>query len=240
MVRVVKIAATPDPEWLVCLAARGDYMDEPPWEKSRDEVMRRARGKTLDQKMELLIKKLMLMGHWGPFEHPAITFGISNMSRVTLAQLTRHRIVSFDIQSARTVSLKDLRLRDMTRPPSFALDAVKTRDGGVHKIKLSKEDREQLVSSFWQSELELYAKLVAGGVPKEDARYVLSLAIPVHGTMTVNARSLMHIIAIRSFGDAQWEIRDLAAQLMGIAKAWMPITFRIFEGMMKDRRILAP
>ncbi len=58
--------------------------------------------------------------------------------------------------------------------------------------------------------------------------------------MTVNARSLMHIIAIRSFGDAQWEIRDLASQMLRIAKEWMPITFRLFEKKLRSRDIIAP
>ncbi len=79
------------------------------------------------------------------------------------------------------------------------------------------------------------------GVPREDARYLLPTATPVNGTMTVNARSLMHVIAIRSFGDAQWEIRDLVAQMLAIAKEWMPITFRIYEErIMRKRGVLAP
>ncbi len=216
-------------------------MKDPTWTKRFEEVMKPIEGETIDEKVENFIAQLMMAGHWGPFEHPTITFGIQGMSRVTLAQLTRHRIATFDIQSGRFVNLRNLTPDDMVWPPSFTLDSVRTRDGGVREITIPGEDREKLVRRVWQEAIEAYRKLVSGGVPKEDARYLMPAATPVNGTMTVNARSLMHIIAIRSFGDAQWEIRDLASQMLAMAKEWMPFTFGTYEKrLMSKRGILAP
>ncbi len=240
MVRVRKVAATPDPERLVCLAARGDYMKDPPWTKTFEEVMKPIKGETVDEKIENFLAQLISAGHWGPFEHPTITMGIERMSRVTLAQLTRHRLASFDIQSGRFVSLKSLRPDDFVWPPSFSADEVRSREKGVRKISMSTEARGKLVRQVLEDAITAYRKLVEAGVPKEDARYLMPEATPVNGTMTVNARSLMHIIAIRSFGDAQWEIRDLASQMQVIAEEWMPITFRLFQEKRKRRDILAP
>lgn len=240
MVRVRKVVATPDPERLVCIAARGDYLKDPPWTRSFEEVMKPIKGETVDEKIENFLAQLIMAGHWGPFEHPTITLGIEGMSRVTLAQLTRHRLASFDIQSGRFVSLKSLKPEDFVWPPSFSADEVKSRERGVKKITMPAEEREKLVGRVLEEAIAAYRKLVEAGVPKEDARYLMPEATPVNGTMTVNARSLMHIIAIRSFGDAQWEIRDVASQMYDIAKEWMPITFRLFQKKLRSRDILAP
>lgn len=238
--KVRKVTATPDAERLVCLAARGDYMKEPPWTKAFAEVMKPIPGDTEEEQVAHFIAQLMNAGHWGPFEHPTITLGIEGMSRVTLAQLTRHRIASFDIQSGRYVSLRGMEPEDFVWPPSFTGQEVKAREGGLRKIDLPREERERLVRDAWRGTTEAYDRLVKAGVPREDARYLLPLATPVNGTMTVNARSLMHIIALRSFGDAQWEIRDLVGQMLAVAKEWMPTTFELFEKRMKRRDVIAP
>ena len=44
------------------------------------------------------IERLMNMGHESTFEHASFTFGIEGVSRVLLAQLTRHRLASFSVQ----------------------------------------------------------------------------------------------------------------------------------------------
>ena len=53
------------------------------------------------------IEKLMKMGHESVLEHVSFTFGIEGVSRVLLAQLTRHRIASFSVQSQRYVSYEN-------------------------------------------------------------------------------------------------------------------------------------
>ena len=45
------------------------------------------------------INRLIAMGHESIFEHASFTFGIEGVSRVLLAQLTRHRLASFSVQS---------------------------------------------------------------------------------------------------------------------------------------------
>ena len=56
------------------------------------------------QDQTAFIDKLMNMGHESIFEHASFTFGIEGVSRVLLAQLTRHRLASFSVQSQRYVS----------------------------------------------------------------------------------------------------------------------------------------
>ena len=56
------------------------------------------------QDQSAFIDKLLNMGHESIFEHASFTFGIEGVSRVLLAQLTRHRLASFSVQSQRYVS----------------------------------------------------------------------------------------------------------------------------------------
>ena len=238
MVKAVLVRATEEPEWLVCQSARGDYSNTPPWNMSLNELMKPIKGNGLDEKKRTLLTRLFLAGHWGPWEHPVITFGIEGMSRVTLAQLTRHRIASFDIQSQRYVKMDG---ENYEVPPSITAEEIVSRKGGRRKLDLSPEARLEFFDRAMDRAHQTYELLVSLGIPEEDARYVLPNAQTIHGTMTVNARSLMHIIALRSFGDAQWEVRALVNQMLEIAKEWMPITFGLFEQkLMKQRSTIAP
>ena len=47
------------------------------------------------------------IGHESPIEHASFTFGIEGVSRSLLAQITRHRIASFSVQSQRYVAESD-------------------------------------------------------------------------------------------------------------------------------------
>jgi thymidylate synthase (FAD) len=237
VVKVVVVRRTPDAEWLVCEAARGDYMQVPPWTVSREEMMKPVKGDSLEEKKTNLIRLLMDMGHWGPFEMPSITFGIEGMSRVTMAQITRHRLASFDIQSQRYCKMS---ASNVMTPPSITAEEVISRKGGRKKIEMPPADRLWIYESALAQSAEAYKRLVQAGVPVEDARYVLPNAQLIHGHMTANARSLAHIIALRSFGDAQHEIKDLTSQMLNLAKDWMPITFSLFEERMKKRDVIAP
>ncbi len=238
MVKVVTVRRTGEPEELVCTTARGDYFPTPPWQHTFEEVMEPIEGDTLEEKKENFIEYLMLAGHWGPFEHPVITLGIEDMSRVTLAQLTRHRIASFDIQSGRYARMK---MERFNIPPSFHAEEVVSRKGGKEQIKLGEDVRFEAWNSLLHHAFEVYDMFREAGIPVEDARFILPEGISIHGHMTVNARSLMHIIALRTLGDAQWEIQDLTNQALERAKEWMPLTFSLFEKrLMNKRTTIAP
>lgn len=44
-------------------------------------------------------RRVIGMGHESVLEHASFTFGVEGVSRVLLAQLTRHRLASFSVQS---------------------------------------------------------------------------------------------------------------------------------------------
>jgi len=90
--KVKILTHTPEPEKTVAAAARLCYSNSGPLEIM--ENMSR-------EKIEKFLNKLISMGHLSPIEHVSFTFGIEGVSRTLLAQLTRHRIASYSVQSLR-------------------------------------------------------------------------------------------------------------------------------------------
>jgi thymidylate synthase (FAD) len=76
-----------------------------------------------------------------------------------------------------------------------------------------------------QVTMEMYDGLVENGVKKEDARYILPNATTTNIVVTMNARELLHFIELRSSPRAQWEIRELAQDMLKQLKEVAPVIF---------------
>mgnify|MGYP002797536425 FL=1 len=94
------IAHTNEPEKTVAAAAKLCYSDA--------HIETLLEGLT-PEKTAAFLQKLSDLGHASPIEHASFTFGIEGVSRTFLAQVTRHRIASFSVQSQRYVRLEDFR-----------------------------------------------------------------------------------------------------------------------------------
>ena len=130
-------------------------------------------------------------------------FEIEGCSRVTTHQLVRHRVASYDQESQRF--------------------SAATREGAVTPPSI--RSNEAAMEAYGEGLKAVYAafeRVVAAGVPKEDARYILPNAIKTKLVMTVSARSLMHIVWQRTALQAQWEIRELASTLHSLAREATP------------------
>jgi thymidylate synthase (FAD) len=136
-------------------------------------------------------------------DHVVYMFEIEDCSRVTTHQLVRHRAASYDQESQRfSAAIKE----GVVVPPS-----VQSRDA-------ARKAFDDALESVYSS----YEKLVAAGVPKEDARYILPNGIKTKIVMTINARNLMHVVWQRTTLQAQWEIRELASSLLNLARDATP------------------
>ncbi|XGI84671.1 FAD-dependent thymidylate synthase [Halorutilales archaeon Cl-col2-1] len=240
---VALLESTPDPEEVACRAARNDYMTEWVVDKSFDEVMESVDGDTIDDKKETLIHHLMRRGHYGPFEHPQATFSVKSMSRVCMAQITRHRHASFDVQSLRYTVPGRGDIDDpedveeyVVVPPSVTAEEWKSRETGMVEFDVPPDERKHRFLETCYDDFETYFDLIDDGVPAEDARFVLPQATKVNVVFSINARGLMHIFDMRAAGDAQWEVREMSEEILELAKDWMPTTFSFYESEMKDRK----
>lgn len=95
MAKVALIAYTPQPEQTVAAAAKLCY--------SAADVEHIMDGLT-EEKTARFVEMLSEIGHESPIEHASFTFAIEGVSRAFLAQMTRHRIASYSVQSQRYVA----------------------------------------------------------------------------------------------------------------------------------------
>ena len=95
MALVTLLAHTPQPELHVAAAAKLCY--------SPSSIDKIKEGLT-EEKVASFVDMLSEIGHESPIEHATFTFGIEGVSRALLAQITRHRIASFSVQSQRYVA----------------------------------------------------------------------------------------------------------------------------------------
>ena len=240
---VTLLEATEDPEDTVCKAARNDYSAEFVGGQSLAATMETVEGDSIEDKKETLIGHLLDHGHYGPFEHPQITFAVKGVSRSCMAQITRHRHVSFDVQSMRYVAFDDVDPEDVREGEMVVVPPSATDPDWVgrnqSKGDVSEEEVEQRAEIFRDTvanAVESYQDLLDLGMPPEDARFVLPIGTKVNMVMSMNARMLMHVADMRAAADAQWEIRGLTEDLLDIAADWCPITFDYYEREMKNRK----
>ena len=88
------LSAPKEPETVVAMAARLCYSGA-----DIDDLHEKVSEKDQDG----FIRRLTEMGHMSPIEHASFTFGVEGVSRALLAQISRHRIASFSVQSQRYV-----------------------------------------------------------------------------------------------------------------------------------------
>lgn len=182
----------------------------------------------LRAKVLALLERLLRRGHWGPFEHANATVGLENVSIQTERQLTRHRHITFDVQSLRYVDVSDT--HSVTVPKALQDSSHATRHGAVDMDDADRVRAKCTYRDAVQSDGEAYEELLDLGVPQEDARTVLGLNTQINLTMTANLRSYLHIMNIRAeAGDAQWEIRGMGQMLEDELREWAPATMYLFD-----------
>ena len=151
------------------------------------------------------------------------------MSRSLLAQITRHRIASFSVQSQRYVREHGF---EYVVPPE--IDKI---PAAREQFIRAMEDDQRTYEALTAALMEGYVKeLLEQGVPEkqvaagrrsaiEDARYVLPNACTTRIVMTANARSLRNFFRLRCCNRAQWEIRALAEEMYKLVYAVAPTLF---------------
>ncbi len=237
------LEATDDPEEVICRAARNDYMSEFNADLDFEEAMAGIEGDGLEEKQRTLIGHLLDHGHFGPFEHPQATFAVEGMSRSCMAQITRHRHVSFDVQSMRYVSFDEVDPEAVEEgalvvtPPSVTDPDWVGRNQSTGAVdEETRERREAVFRRSVRQSVEDYQELLELGLPPEDARFVLPIGTGVNVVMSMNVRMLMHVADMRAAADSQWEVRGMTEELLGLAAEWCPITFDHYEREMKGRK----
>lgn len=166
-------------------------------------------------KQAQFVSKVMESGHDSPLEHVSFTFAIEGISRACTHQLVRHRIASYSQQSQRYVDGSDF---DYILPPSIER---------IPEAKKRFEAFAQEVGSAYRDIKNMLEDAGRGAKAKEDARFVLPQAAASNIVVSMNCRSLLHFFELRCCQRAQWEIRGMAQQMLGLCKNVLPEIFAL-------------
>lgn len=219
--KVTLIAHTPEPERTVAAAAKLCYSPA-----DLDTVMYHL----TPEKTRSFLTMLGELGHESPMEHASFTFGIEGVSRSLLAQITRHRIASYSVQSQRYVRENHF---DYVLPPQIeaepearaefiaAMEAAQASYERIAAILTEKRRAEYLARGMEEKAAARAAEKTA----IEDARFVLPGACDTKMMVTMNARALHNFFRHRCCARAQWEIRECARQMLALVLPVAPTLF---------------
>ncbi|MFZ7133575.1 MAG: FAD-dependent thymidylate synthase [Eubacteriales bacterium] len=220
--KITLLSYTPNPEKIISAAAKLCYS-----KSGIEDIMVGLN----DEKINSFLNQLMDMGHASPIEHVSFTFGIEGVSRSLTHQLVRHRVASYSQKSQRYVT-----------EGQFGY-VIPTEIEGIEeakKIFIASMEKDQqtydaLVQILKEKHVKVYReklkdeKKVQGMAEKsaiEDARYILPNACETKIIATMNARELIHFFNHRCCERAQWEIRELAFQMLKLVRKVAPTVFK--------------
>ncbi|PKM79366.1 MAG: thymidylate synthase (FAD) [Firmicutes bacterium HGW-Firmicutes-13] len=217
------ICHTPEPEKIIASAAKLCY--------SRVGVEEIEKNLTPENTQKFL-KLLLDMGHESPIEHVSFTFAVEGVSRALSHQLVRHRVgCSYSQQSQRYVKLEQF---DYIIPPSInavpeareifikAMDEDQEEYNRLVEILLDKHKKAALAQGVKEEE----ALKIAEKMSIEDARYVFPNACETKVIFTMNARALFNFFEQRCCERAQWEIREMATEMLKRVRNTAPVLFK--------------
>lgn len=155
-------------------------------------------------------------GHESLIEHASATFEISGISRACSHQLVRHRLASYSQESQRYVSMDE---PEWVVPPAIAADP----------------EALNVWERFTDEVRQAYRRLRERGIRKEDARFVLPNAAATRIIVTMNFRELRHVFRVRISPHAQWEIRQVAVQMLEAVYPHAPSVFGDLRAELRER-----
>ena len=180
----------------------------PDAEKTMAYIARVSNPKNQDnQDFAKLIQYCIKNEHWSVFEQAYMTLQIET-NRGIAAQILRHRSFTFQEFSQRYADSTQLGNIPI---PELRRQDTKNRQNSLSDLpnEISNEFQTRIKIQFAES-VKLYEEMIASGVAKECARFVLPIATPTRIYMTGSCRSWIHYINLRSGHGTQKEHMDIA------------------------------
>ena len=158
--------------------------------------------------------------HWSVFEQSFMTLQIET-NRGIAAQILRHRSFTFQEFSQRyadSAQLGNIPLPELRRQD------FKNRQNSIPDLPNELKQRfNTKIAAHFKDASDLYEELLAEGIAKECARFVLPLATRTRIYMSGSCRSWIHYIHLRSAHGTQEEHKNIAQNCKSIFKQSFPI-----------------
>lgn len=153
---------------------------------------------------EAMVDFVYKSGHHSILEFATVHFHIEGVSRALTHQLVRHRIASYAQRSQRYVTENNF---EYVTPPSIAKD--------WNYLTFYEEFMEKVQNDY--NTLVKFFK-----IPAEDARFILPNATCSNIDVSMNFREFMNFCHERLCMRAQWEIRQMAKEMVECVVAVAP------------------
>lgn len=187
-----------------------------------------------DGRAQGLINYLMRDRHGSPFEHNSMTFYVQAPIFV-FREFMRHRIASYNEESGRY-----RQLRPVFYVPGPERNLVQVGKPGAYDYLPGSAEQTELVQSearrIATEAFQAYRRMLAAGIAREVARIVLPLNIYSSMYVTLNARSLMNFLSLRTKREGsrfpsfpQREIELAAEKMEEFFAELMPLTYAAFN-----------
>ena len=181
-----------------------------------------------------LINYLMRDRHGTPFEHNSLTYFVSAPIFV-FREFMRHRIASYNEESGRYRELEPV-----FYVPGPERNLVQQGKPGAYEFVPGSAEQHRIVTEQTKSACEAayvaYQEMLAAGIAREVARGVLPVATYSSMYVTLNSRSLMNFLSLRTKRSdstfpsyPQREIEMVADLMEAKWQQLMPLTYSSFE-----------
>lgn len=181
-----------------------------------------------------LIKFLMQNRHGSPFEHGSLVYRISAPIFVW-REFMRHRIgISYNEQSGRYMEMEPI----FYIPPTTR-DFVQSGKPGAYSFGPGTREQWEIMMDTLAGSYDLawhnYQHQMKFGIAKEVARMCLPVGIYSTAYVTMNPRSIMHFLSLRTKHESSkfpsypmWEINQVANQIEVLFNGLFPLTHQAF------------
>lgn len=185
---------------------------------SVSEVLKESESKTYDQNIKT-IKRICKMGHDSITDHDYCVFKLENVTPIIEQIIIEERFSSFTIKSRREVNFSQ---------SGFYVPEFRDESGRIHK---SNNNLRQIYLEHAKRLFANYENLLAQGITKEDARFILPYSFYSNIVMGVDAHTLKDMII--KFTKTKYaklsEVKELGCKLYQIAKENMPYLIDIID-----------
>ncbi|MFC0675527.1 FAD-dependent thymidylate synthase [Brachybacterium hainanense] len=216
-----------------CSAQDGDVVFAARVSTQGEQTLALAGGEATDRDRGL-IRYLMRDRHGSPFEHTSFTFYVEAPIFV-FREFMRHRIASYNEESGR---YRELRPVFYVPGPGRAL--VQVGKPGAYEFEPGSPEQHAAVDAAVReqsaSAYAAYRDMLATGVAREVARTVLPVNLFSSMYVTMNARSLMNFLSLRTRREGsafpsfpQREIEMVAERMEQFFRDAMPLTHAAFD-----------
>lgn len=193
---------------------------------------------------EIAVKRLLAggRGHWSCTETAYIVFNVGYFPHSVIQQATRHRLISFSVESMR---YSGQRIIDVINFKRDLEDVFYLRPVGNYSDRQGKKyyyspELREIHLQHCVDACGLYKQNIESGMSEEHARGLIPFDFRQHFVMSCNLRSLLHFLDMRFKKDAQLEIQKLSEMMWVHTQEWVPQIAEWYDKNRLGKARLAP